>query len=50
MSFQDEAADECSKGDGEDIESDDELVNYFQTKSAKYFHLLKYYHGSKYFH
>ena len=45
MSFQDEAADECSKGEGEDIESDDELVKYFQTISVKYFHGLKYFLG-----
>ena len=45
MSYQDEAADECSKGEGEDIESDDELVKYFQTKIMKYFHGLKYFPG-----
>ena len=43
--LQDETADDCSKGEGEDIESDEELVKYFQTKSVKYFHGLKYFLG-----
>ena len=35
--LQDETADDCSKGEGEDIESDEELVKYFQTKNCKIF-------------
>ena len=49
--LQDETADDCSKGDGEDIESDEELVKYFQTEIVKYFQteIVKYFPELKYF-
>ena len=45
--LQDETADDCSKGEGEDIESDEELVKYFQTEIVKYFPELKYFLGGR---
>ena len=38
--LQDETADDCSKGVGEDIESDEELVKYFQTEIVKYLNIF----------